>query len=129
MFLRYNFPGIIWGILILILMGLPGHDFPDTSFIKIPNFDKLVHFGLFFIFVFLLLRGFAKQFHFPLLKKYALLFSLLIGIAYGGLTEILQGTVFIERTCDFYDFLADTVGCVLGMTFFLLLKGKIIREK
>jgi len=129
MFLRYNFPGIMWGIIIMILMGLPGHDFPNTSFINIPNFDKIVHFGLFFVFVFLLLRGFAKQFQFAFLKNNALLISLLIGIAYGGLTEILQGTVFIERTCDFYDFLADTVGCVLGMTFFLFLKRKIIQEK
>jgi len=111
---------------ILILLGLPRSDFPDISFLNIPNLDKVVHAGLFFVFIFLLCRGFAMQQKFSFLKKTPLLSSFVIGIFYGGLTEILQATVFIERTGDFFDFLADTAGCFAGLIFFVFLKKKII---
>lgn len=129
MFLRYNIPGILWAIIILILLGLPGSDLPDTSFINIPHFDKIVHAGLFGILVFLLARGFCMQHQFEYLKKYFVLLSLLLSIGYGGLTEILQGTVFPERTSDIFDFIFDVAGCAIGIFFFLYYKKKFLTEK
>ena len=54
-----------------------------------------------------------------------------IGIAYGGITELLQGYVFIGRTASIYDFIANAVGCFAGYLFFkiLLLKYFIKGEK
>jgi VanZ family protein len=42
-------------------------------------------------------------------------FVLLVGIAYGMLTEIWQGVTPFGRTFDWYDGLADAVGVVLGV--------------
>ncbi|MFA4851953.1 MAG: VanZ family protein [Bacteroidales bacterium] len=126
MFLRYNLPGIVWSLIILILLGLPNNDLPDISFLNIPYFDKIVHIFLFLVFVFLLAYGFAKQNRFNILHQKFLLLSLLTGVIYGGLTEILQEVVFIERTSGFFDFIADVAGCLIGLLFFFFLKRKIL---
>lgn len=126
MFLRYNLPGIVWGLIIIIILGLPGDDLADISFLNIPYFDKIVHVFLFLVFVFLLAYGFAKQNRFNILHHKFLLFSLLTGVIYGGLTEILQEVVFTERTSDFFDFIADVTGCLTGLIFFFFLKEKIL---
>lgn len=126
MFLRYNLPGIVWGLIILILLGLPDDDFPDTSFLNIPYFDKIVHIFLFLVFVFLLAYGFAKQNRFNILHRKFLLLSLLTGVIYGGLTEIFQEVIFTERTSDFFDFIADIAGCLTGLIFFFFVKEKIL---
>ncbi len=40
---------IIWALVIFVLCSVPGDSLPQTSMIQIPHFDKMVHFGLFFI--------------------------------------------------------------------------------
>ncbi len=119
MFFKYNYPGIVWAIIILILLGLPGNDFPDTFFLNIPHLDKAIHLFLFFVFAFLLVRGFTLQNRIMLLKKHFLLFSLSIGISYGGLTEILQYAIFTGRTSDVLDFIFDIIGCCVGILLFV----------
>ncbi len=126
MFLRYNLPGIVWSLIILILLGLPDNNLPDISFLNIPYFDKIVHIFLFLVFLFLLAYWFAKQNRFNILHQKFLLLSLLTGVIYGGLTEILQEVVFIERTSNFFDFIADVAGCLIGLLFFFFLKEKIL---
>jgi VanZ family protein len=129
MFFKYNIPGILWAIIILILLGLPGSDLPDASFINIPQFDKLVHAGLFGILVFLLARGFYLQHRFDNLTKHFIQFSFLISVFYGGLTEILQGRVFPDRTSDIFDFISDVAGSAIAIVLFLLYKKKVLSAK
>jgi VanZ family protein len=124
MFFRYNYPGIVWAVIILILLGLPPNDIPDTSFITIPHFDKIVHAFLFLILVFLLARGFVLQNKFTYLRNSFLTSSLVFGIVYGGITELLQGSLFPGRTSDIYDFLCDASGGLAGSFFFILLIRK-----
>ncbi|MDD4848126.1 MAG: VanZ family protein [Bacteroidales bacterium] len=115
-------PFIIWTILIMILLGLPGKFFP-----KVPNFwewlswDKLVHFVLFGTFCFLFLWGVKKQ---NILQKRHYIIAGIIGIFYSGLTELLQHFVFIKRNGNWYDFLADVIGCFLGLYLFNILYKK-----
>jgi VanZ family protein len=128
MFFRYNYPGIVWALIILILLGLPPNDIPDTSFINIPHFDKIAHAFLFLVLVFLLARGFVLQNKFTYLRNSFLTSSLVFGIVYGGITEMLQGSVFPGRTSDIYDFLFDVLGGMAGSFFFIFLKRKIIHS-
>jgi len=125
MFLKYNLPGIVWALIILILLGLPPSDLPKTPFLHIPHLDKIVHGVLFCVLVLLIARGLYKQNSSFLINKNIALFSIFIGVLYGGITEILQGSVFIGRTSDIIDFLADTVGCIIGFLLFSLLKEKL----
>jgi len=125
MFLKYNYPGILWAIIILILTGLPANDFPDTSFLNIPYLDKIIHLFLFFVFAFLLARGFTLQSNIGWLKKYFLTLSLIFSILYGALTEILQYAIFTGRTSDIIDFFFDIFGGCAGILFFIFIKPLI----
>lgn len=79
------------------------------------------------ILVFLLARGFIKQ----TALKFALLHSagtaLSFGIIYGGLIEIYQGCFIVNRHGDWFDFIANTIGCYIGMKVFLKFKFGISR--
>lgn len=122
-------PGIFWGVLMLVLTGLPGNYFPRVpSFLELFSPDKLVHIFLFFVFCFLLFYGFFKQYSISKrrFKYISICFS--IGVIYAALTEIFQVYVFIGRNGNIYDFIADVVGCILGISFFLLINRKKIRE-
>jgi VanZ family protein len=46
-------------------------------------------------------------------NKKRLLTIVLICIAYGGLLEILQGTIFTDRSADINDFIANAFGAAI----------------
>jgi hypothetical protein len=39
-------------------------------------------------------------------------------IAYGGLIEILQGLLYLDRHSDILDFTANSIGCALALILF-----------
>lgn len=107
--------------MILILTGLPGSCFPKVqTFGERFGLDKIVHIIMFTIFVFARIWGYRGQYaeRNKSCRRRMELVSLIIGIAYSGLTELLQGTVFKERYCSLYDFIADVLGCVIGIYVF-----------
>lgn len=106
---------LLWAIFILILSSIPGSDIPKVSYWQM---DKFVHAFLFLILSFLLIRGFKKQSRFFLLKHYAILFTIICCIAYGGLLEVLQDVVFEDRSADIYDFIANSIGSILGLLIY-----------
>ncbi|CAN5898735.1 hypothetical protein BH11BAC7_BH11BAC7_18670 [soil metagenome] len=103
-----------WALVIMILCGIPGRDIPHFSFLEILSFDKWVHAGIFFVLTLLAVRGFRLQQKFNGLKNHALVLALLLCISYGGILEIMQGTLFEERSADVYDFIANSFGCFLA---------------
>ncbi len=115
---RPNLPTVFWALFILILCGFPGKDIPHFSFLEILSFDKWVHAGMFFVLVLLGIRGFRLQNKFLGLKKHAALIAVGLSIAYGGILEILQGTIFQDRSADFYDFVANSFGCFVALLFY-----------
>lgn len=115
-------PFILWTIIILILLGIPGTKIPKIpSFLEWLTWDKLIHFILFGIFCYLFLWGIYKQ---KIIHKQHYITSLLIGVFYSGLTEILQHYVFIKRSGNWFDFLADIIGCILGCFLFYWIQKK-----
>lgn len=114
---KFHWRAIIWLVLIFVGCLLPGSDLPNTSFFsKIPYFDKIVHFGIYFVFILLLMAGFIRQFDGKLWKS--ILFSLTIALVCGALIEILQSQMHAGRTGDMYDMLANTSGAILGLLLF-----------
>jgi VanZ family protein len=80
--------------------------------------DKLAHYILYTFLSFILLLDFNGKKN-SSISKIILLLS--IGIAYGGLMEIIQ--IFVPgRSGDVIDFLFDTAGVITGMLFYLLWK-------
>ena len=99
---------IVWAIIIFVLCTMPQRDLPQ---IKIPNIDKIAHFGCFLILsVFL-----SLLFHFKTRSSYLciVLFSTLLAFIYGGSIEIMQSR-FFNRTGDVKDLIADVLGGFVG---------------
>ena len=115
----------MWSIFILILTGVPG-----TALPKIGNFwdwmrpDKVIHILLFGVFFYLLSKGTAKKIGAVKLAIKRILALLLIGIVFAALTEILQAKLFIHRNGSLYDFIANVIGCLIGLSIYLILTKK-----
>lgn len=93
----------IWGIIMLLLMGLPGYRFPSVPF-AFPGIDKLIHAFVFAFWAFCLYR-------YPI-NKFTVIFYCLL---YSGLTELGQAYLFIQRTADPFDHMANSVGGLIGL--------------
>lgn len=107
---------IFWAACVLILSAWPGSGFPKSPF---DGFDKLIHLTIYLIFSFLLCRSLYHHFHkIKSLKIYWLGF--LLPVFYGMLMEILQEYIFIRRSGDWYDVLANASGALVGLLIFKL---------
>ncbi|MBR1513687.1 MAG: VanZ family protein [Bacteroidales bacterium] len=117
---RNSIPGILCGIVILILTGLPGSLFPRVK--PVVGMDKVAHMLMYAAFAFLCIWGYRRQFveNGAAYRKKAILLALLVSIAYGGLTELMQEFLVPTRTGDWFDFLADSIGTGIGMLIFYL---------
>ena len=121
---RNIYPGLFCGIVILILTGLPGSCFPQVK--PAIGLDKVVHIAMYAGFAFLSIWGFREQFSQKDLdwKRKSLIIAFLISVLYGALTEIMQETICYQRTGSVYDFIADVIGSLLGIAFFVFLQKK-----
>lgn len=120
MFFRYNFFTLCWLLLVLLLTLTPGENMPQTSLWEdLLSFDKVAHFFIFGVLVFLMIIGLSKQYRYQFLRSKAVQVSLAIGIAYGIIIEIIQ--LFIPgRGFEVADIIANTIGCFMGFGLFYL---------
>lgn len=126
MFFKYTKWAILWALFILILCGIPGRDIPHISFLELLSFDKFVHAGIFFVLILLTIRGFVLQTDFPLLQRFPQVIALVLCVLYGGSLEIMQGTLFEERTADVYDFIANSFGAIFGLMVYNPIQNKVL---
>jgi len=119
-----------WALLVLILTGLPGNYFPEVpSFWNLLEPDKIVHIFIFGVFTVLMAIGLTRR-NGSLRSAFAIATqSIGIGIAYGGITELLQAYVFIGRTASIYDFIANSIGCFAGYLIFKLVLLKYFEKE
>ena len=110
--IKYFLPATIWLLVILFLSGYPGDKVPKIS---VWQFDKLVHSIMYAALTFFLLLAFTSQYKLPH-KRYSLVIQLVcFAVFYGGLMEILQQYIFINRSGSWLDFIANTFGAFLGI--------------
>lgn len=105
-------PAIIWLFAILVVSGYPGNHVP-----KVPvwQFDKLVHGVIYLVLSITLLYAFQKQYNQSEKRILLQVVIIVFGIFYGGFMEILQHYIFINRSGNWYDFIANGVGAILGV--------------
>ncbi|MEM9672315.1 MAG: VanZ family protein [Cyclobacteriaceae bacterium] len=117
MFWRFNFYTLVWMLIILALILLPGRQMPQLG-TSLLSPDKIAHTAVFAILVLLMIIGFAKQQTYPRLRNMAASYALILSVGYAS---VLEGTqIFSEgRTIDIYDIVANTLGCGLGYGLFL----------
>lgn len=109
-------PALLWSIFIFVLCLIPGKDIPH---VPIMGIDKIIHFTLFGVLIFLYLKSTRKG-NKNLTQPHIILFLFLI-MAYGILLEIFQGNFVPGRTADLYDTIANSLGviCVYLGHFFI----------
>ncbi len=117
---KYFLPGIAWFFIVAILTLMPGKDIPQVGWLdEIPNFDKLVHAGLF--------GGLSFLFSLPLLKmnfsfkqKVHLCIRISLAVIVWGITvEFLQKFFIPGRDFDLLDWAADTVGVLIAFWLYM----------
>jgi len=120
--IRYFWPAYLWIIIVLLLTGLPGNDFPTlpTSWDALYP-DKLVHMGLFGMLILLLSAGSYYKAGKVALNKKLIYIYLIVTIALGGITELLQKWIFIGRSCDIKDFYADVIGVIFALLLYFVI--------
>ncbi|NJN26051.1 MAG: VanZ family protein [Cyclobacteriaceae bacterium] len=118
MFLRFNFFTIIWAVVILLLILMPGQQMPQTG--NLFSFDKIAHLGVFSVLSFLMIHGLAKQSAMPGWRKHSKAYGVLISATYAGLLEFGQSLI-PERNADYYDMAFNLSGVFLGFLIFLLI--------
>ncbi|MDR1887188.1 MAG: VanZ family protein [Prevotellaceae bacterium] len=113
--LKYHWRAVLWIIVIAVACLMPGDKLPDASFFsKIPYFDKIVHFAMYFIFALFLMSGFSRQYGKTSAKAYV--FSFIPACLMGILIEFIQDK--IGRSYDMRDVIANTAGIIVSLLLF-----------
>jgi VanZ family protein len=109
---------ILWTIVIMVLCWLPRraiHKLEDEStWFKVPNFDKVVHAGIFVVFSLLWVRVWSS----PRQR----LWAIVGGFGLAVLTELGQLVPPVGRDASFADGLTDCAGVLLGIAVAPLLE-------
>ncbi|HQW84393.1 MAG TPA: VanZ family protein [Ferruginibacter sp.] len=111
-------PGIIWFLLTLTAISIPGYDLPevDNWLIEI-NYDKLIHVGLFAVLAFLFMYPVIKS-NLVVKLKWRYIFIIAIAcIVWGFCTELIQKFLIPGRSYSLSDWLADGLGAVVAVIF------------
>ena len=107
---------LVWAVVIFILCCTPGKYVPNAHWLDLLSFDKLVHASIFFVLSALWLIYLIRS---AKVSSVAVAVVILGCISYGGLLEVMQAKVFSQRSGDWFDFIANSLGCVLALWLFV----------
>ena len=121
-FLRKYWLSTIVILIILILC------FMDTTPLPAPpmlNFDKLVHVIMFMGISGVLFFDSSFYLRMPISKKRIFWSTFLFPTVLGGVIEILQEYLTQNRSGDWFDFLFDVVGTLIGWSIIILINRRL----
>jgi glycopeptide antibiotics resistance protein len=119
-FVYRNVAGLLfaWVMVILALCATPGAYIPSADWLDLLSIDKLIHALMFFVLCILFTISAVKAEK----PKFILGVYLVLSVLYGISLEIMQATVFRDRSMDWKDMIANTFGCVMSMFFYRRIK-------
>src|SRR5688572_25256735 len=107
-------PAIAALIVTTFLFCLPGGEFPKATWLDKIHLDKFVHVGLFSVLVFLwILPPRSRTNDKPKVNR-IYFWIIVVFVAYGVAIEFIQVNFIPHRSFDFFDIVADAVGCAFG---------------
>lgn len=117
-------PLVIYWIFLFMLTTIPVDSVPHLFKYQ----DKIGHFAAYGVLAFLLTLALFFQKRSNLLSSKSFLFAFLFILAYGAFDELHQ-LIVPGRYCDIYDWIADSLGGVLGIGLvYGLLKSRELGE-
>lgn len=106
---RHSFiSALSWIAVITILCATPGQYIPSNNWLELLSVDKLVHASIFFTLAVLLFIHALK-------RRHQLAAYFLFTVFYGILMELMQAYCFSNRSADWKDVLANTVGAISSL--------------
>ncbi|WP_317899477.1 VanZ family protein [Aurantibacillus circumpalustris] len=105
---------IIWTLIIFILCAMPGQYIPTSNWLELLSFDKFVHASIFFILTTLWFLVAIKHQQ----SKVIIGIYFTAVVTYGALLELMQATIFSNRSADWKDIVANSFGCLLAIVFY-----------
>jgi VanZ family protein len=117
--LKKNLLSLLVALVIMYLSLTNTEKFQKITILKIPNLDKIVHFGMYFVFMSAIIFVNRKY----LENKRHLFLIALIPFFYGILMEILQATLTNSRTGSFFDVVFNSAGIMFSAFLWLWIKA------
>ena len=115
---KKNIFSILLALLIMYLSLASSDTFKKASFLNIPFQDKIVHFGMYFSLMSVIIFENRK-----IIKNNSQLFLIaIIPLFYGILMEILQATLTTTRSGSVYDVIANLAGILVSLSLCLWIK-------
>jgi VanZ family protein len=114
-FWKNHWRSIGWALFILVLCGIPGNQISKVKIIEIPHFDKFVHFLFYFVFTLLLISENNTQKSHRKVTVNAILIAAVFSLCYGAFIEVLQKEIFVRRSGDIMDMIANTLGFLVAV--------------
>ncbi|MCE5347937.1 MAG: VanZ family protein [Bacteroidales bacterium] len=125
MAIKKNIFSILVALFILYLSLTNSSTFEKVSIFTIPFIDKIVHFGMYFIFMSVIIFENRKT----LINIRFLLLAAIIPLFYGVLMEILQAVFTTSRSGSIYDVIANLTGILVSILIWLWVKPLLIKEE
>ena len=119
--IKKNIFSILVALVILYLSLTSSDTFDEVPLFNIPYLDKIVHTGMYFGLMSVIIFEHRKS----LENIKLLLLTSLIPFFYGILMELLQGTITSTRSADFFDVLSNTSGILISVLLWLWVKPLI----
>jgi hypothetical protein len=110
---------IIWAAFILFACGAQPSTLAQLKLSDLFSYDKPIHALLFGIQAWLFIKAYGSK---NSLTRLSITFWCLLAACYGALIEGLQKWWFVGRSYDFFDMLANTLGCII--TYVLVIKKR-----
>lgn len=110
-------PAILWFIISIVLLIIPGTAFPKENWLDKIWFDKWVHIGMFAIMVTLWCWAMLKIYPVGTRLRTIFIWIGLLCLLYGIGMEFVQKYFIKNRSFDGGDIIADALGCTLGIFF------------
>jgi VanZ family protein len=121
LFIKEYFKVSIWSVIVLYISLTPANKIPKTNLFTINNFDKVVHFGMYFILSAIICKILLAR---NINKTTLFLITVFISVILGGLLEIIQGILPINRSCSMGDFIANSIGGIAGTLAYIYMPDK-----
>lgn len=107
---------IIWAFFILFACGSSPGTLRELRLDDLFGYDKPIHALLFGTQSFLLIQANRR---YAALRKKMIWQWCSVSAFFGALIELMQKWVFTGRSYDYFDMLANTLGCVIVLIFYL----------
>lgn len=117
-YLKSFWKSALWGVIAFILSSMNPSTLPQPGFLNIPHVDKLVHFGLYFVFTILLAVDLKKSGITGESVKVNFIIAAFSASVFGGGMEIVQLLPLLQRSASIGDFIANTAGAISAVVLY-----------